>query len=47
MSLLMNSIWCMGFDFKFEEIIMCWIIRNFEYYFVMGPVEIKELQIQL
>ena len=26
---------------------MCWIIKNFEYYYEMGPTEIKELKTQL
>ena len=47
MTLSMIFLWRMGFDFKLGSIIMCWIIKNFEYYFVMGPTEIKELKIQL
>ena len=26
---------------------MCWIIRNFEYYYVMGPAEMNESKTQL
>ena len=47
MTLLINSIWCMDFDFKLEQIIMCWIIRNFEYYYVVGPAEMKGSKTQL